>query len=68
MEDTTNTYKIFVAKCEGDSINKIHGISLNNNIRECCKEMGCDGVDWVGLGLVKGPLKSSCKHCLMIPL
>jgi len=31
-------------------------------------ETGCDDVDWVGLGLVQVPEKSSCKHCLLIPL
>ena len=52
MADITNTYKILVAKCEGDSIIKIHGIRWNNNIRMYFNEMGCDGVDWVVLGLV----------------
>jgi hypothetical protein len=52
MEDTTNTYKIIIANCEGDSIIKIHGIRWNNDIRMYFKEMGCDGVDWVGLVLV----------------
>ena len=47
----TNTYEI-VAKCEGDSIIKIHGIRLNDNIKMCFKEMECDDVYWVGLVLV----------------
>jgi hypothetical protein len=53
LNERYNKYiKILVANCEGDSIIKIHGIRLNNNIKMSFKEMGCDSVDWVGLVLV----------------
>jgi hypothetical protein len=49
MEDTTNTNKILVAKCEGDSVMKIHGIRLNSDIRIILMEW--DVMMWTGLVL-----------------
>jgi hypothetical protein len=49
MEEMRNTYNILVGKPEGKKPFRISKRSWENNIRMDLREIGWEGVDWIGL-------------------